>query len=249
MKKNFLLLTSLLFSIPEFSAVLNGIEAQPGQFPFVLQHFPSGCTATFLKPNFALTAAHCQQRAINGQICRSIRRNDRSDCVSFVSTNCFYLPEWRPSLPMTVMRTIDLLIMKLDNKFQPIPNYSPVNIIPRNFQFLPDEIIYTAGFGRISAAIPTQVLRYGTFYLETEGLYLSLISPPPRFALMPGDSGSAAVVIRNNQFIAVGTASGSNQLPYPNGRNTLTFHAPRRDWILNIIGETVEEGCPIPICQ
>lgn len=241
-----------IFSIVH--AIQNGDVAFPGEFPYVVQVYPSQCVGALVKANFIITAASCQPRQSHGHICRSLLRNDQTDCVSYNANGNNYLPSWNSASSRENQILSDILIIQLNNNFRDRFGWIPAQIIPYNSRVDTLETVWVAGFGKINNNQPTTQLRRGDFRTHGElfrnNNTVTLRSfIPNNYGVLSGDEGTAFTIFMNGQYTIIGTQSFIGDLP------SGPHHLPHRDWINAILENTTPppppppQGCPIPNCN
>lgn len=240
----------LLLFITNVYGIENGFVADSGQFPWAVQIYPSGCSASIIHTNgWVMSGAHCLVRPVNGRVCRSLRNWHEVNCEHFVSGNVFFNPGW----PTTHwIGPVDIVIVRLDRDFSNLPGYGPIRIPrePVNFQL--GQQVTIAGFGLMAPNVPTDVLRWQIFTRVTGsvmgpnfvGTYYAASNP--HTSARPGDSGSGWAMVRDNGWEIIAVTCCSNQ--YLGGRAWATSISNHLSWIHETldIQLSTPQGCPKP---
>jgi hypothetical protein len=247
-----LLLVCLLFGYSR--GIYNGIVAQPGQFPWAVQIYPSGCSASIVHTNgWVFSAAHCLSVPVNGRVCRSlingwVNPSGQVNCNPFVAGHVYFNPGWPTE---KWIGPNDIVIVRLTEDFTNLPGYGPVAIPLVRVNFALDEQVTIVGFGQVRPDTSTDVLRWQTFNRipgdilgpSFVGAYYAAVNPAS--AILPGDSGSGWVMVRNNQQMIIGVTCCGNF--WMGGRGWSTSISNQLPWVHNILGiPGTSVGCPMP---
>jgi hypothetical protein len=257
-------------------AIYNGRVAEPNQFPWAVQIYPSGCSASIVHTKgWVFSAAHCIVVPIPGKVCRSLNNillrdeADRRNCEHFTPQNVFFNPQWDANWRDDRFRNIvavDLVIVRLNRDFDNLFGFSPVPFIrDRNYQ--PRGNVVIAGFGQVFPMMRTKVLRWENFQIYLAPYPNATLLFNPVTTIMAGDSGSGVVETIGNTRLYIAMAGNRAA----NGLAVLgTSILPQLDWIESIMGlpslpssppqtlppllppppaQPPTGGCPVPVCS
>lgn len=224
------------------SRILNGQNAEPGQFPFVarvsiVRATGSGlCSGSLISTNFGVSASHCvtpnPDTITNiGFLVGTVNRNVAGTTVNTAEF-------WWLEQPATLVR--DLAMFRFQTHVTVSPLIAPIRLpshAQRDYEFVGWPVT-TIGWGRDNTGVSTVHLQWANFRILSIGVCsarfteyeICYVDDGTDSMTQPGDSGGPVIAWEGGVMTQVGVHAGRRTV------SGMTFHSAARlstflDWI------------------